>query len=274
MKNRYKKCKVCSSSVYRVNEKYNLVKCTSCELVFCDFQYGLEDFKACYDKLYNYENPQYKKHSITEFNQINSGVVRLGYNRKTIINRYVKKSSKVLEIGSGIGLVGYYLTNIAKISRYTGIEIDEQSHLKAIQLGVNSQNGDFRMMSAIDGAFDIVMMWEVLEHIQEIEELFTLVNDKLNKGGLFIASVPNYNKRKNFKTPEDELFQSGPPIHLNFFTKESLSNTLTRNGFEILRLKEKKFPYFNKSLNYITSSLKSLVGNYHGSTLYVVARKL
>ncbi|WP_158837988.1 methionine biosynthesis protein MetW [Polaribacter sp. L3A8] len=138
MKNElFKKCKVCKSSITKINKQHHLVKCNNCNLIFCEKIYNEEEFIAVYNKLYNSLKPQYAVHSIKEFKDLQNGKINIGYHRKRIINKTVKNKSKVLEIGSGVGLIGMYLTKTKNII-YQGIEIDEETHLKAKGLGINS----------------------------------------------------------------------------------------------------------------------------------------
>jgi 2-polyprenyl-3-methyl-5-hydroxy-6-metoxy-1,4-benzoquinol methylase len=116
------------------------------------------------------------------------------------------------------------------------------------------------------------MLWEVLEHLQDTSMFFTLLKERLVNGGKLILSIPNYDKRLNYE-PSEEIYQSPPPIHLNFFTKSSIREILEKNNFEIESINIKRFPYMNlKSNKFYKNVLKSFLGNYHGSTIYVVAK--
>lgn len=273
----YKECKVCKSNVTTINNKYNLLQCTNCKLIFSKEIFSKDEFKKVYNELYNdiESKRQYATHSIKEYNELLKGKVSIGYNRKRIIERNIKKKGKLLEIGSGIGLIGVYLKKYNDID-YLGIEIDKKTHEKALKLGVNSINGDFSIMESLDLGYETVMMWEVLEHLQDLNLFLELVKKNIVKNGSLIFSVPNYNKRLNYNLKgfkKDEIFQSGPPIHLNFFTAESIKNILKLYNFDINFIKEKRFPYVNfKSKTFYFSFFKSLLGVYNGSTLYVSAK--
>lgn len=271
--NEFLSCKICNGKIYDINSTFNLVKCQECKFVFSKLKFSTEDFILTYDKLYNAkENIRYKKHSIEEYNQLKNGIIRIGHNRKRIINSIVTNQTKsVLEIGSGVGLIGMYLKRFNDLS-YFGLELDEKTHQRALSLGVNSINGDFSKMKTFDEKFDVIMMWEVLEHLQDLELFFQLAKDRLKANGVFVFSVPNFAKINNYKDVRDRIYQSGPPVHLNFFTKESVEEVLKIHGFDNIVVREKKFPYFNfKALNFYKMFLKSLIGKYNGPTLYVTA---
>lgn len=273
----YKECKVCNNQTLKINFKFDLIQCENCKLIFSEKFFTNEEFVKVYDKLYNDLNSkrQYATHSIMEYNQLIKGKVVIGYNRKFIIEKFIKKEGKVLEIGSGIGLIGMYLKKYKKI-KYTGVEIDKDTHEKALELGLNSLNGDFSIMKKLEDKFNYIMLWEVLEHLQDLNLFFDLARKSIVKNGSLIFSVPNYKKRFNYNLKsnnKDTIFQSGPPIHLNFFTEESISNILKIYGFEIEYIKVKRFPYLNfKKKIFYVNLLKSLFGKYNGSTIYVSAK--
>ena len=268
----YKNCKLCNSEFKLINSEYQLVQCIKCELVFCRNKFGQQDLVTLYDELYNKPNPRYSQHSIKEFKALIDGNIKIGINRKRIIDENIKKSDSVLEIGSGVGLVGYYLKHKLKVENYTGIEIDNTSVIKALSLDVNSLQGDFKIIENFDTQFDKIMMWEVLEHIQDLKYFMNLAYKVLKPTGKILISVPNFDKRKNYKD-QTKIYQSGPPIHLNFFTKKSLNLVFKKHNFIVEHSSTKKLPYFELKIKYIIDCIKYLTGKYHGSTIYFIGSK-
>jgi 2-polyprenyl-3-methyl-5-hydroxy-6-metoxy-1,4-benzoquinol methylase len=186
-----------------------------------------------------------------------------------------KKCKSVLEIGSGIGLIEFYIRNKNKSIKYLGIEIDKESFQKSQTLKLNTINHDFTFIENIEESFDVIMLWEVLEHLQGLSLFLKLAYDRLNVGGKIILSTPNYNKIYNYPERElDAIFQDIPPIHLNFFTEKSTVAVFEKHQFMNVKATVKKFPYIelNKKRFYI-DFLKSMFNNYNGSTIYLKATK-
>jgi 2-polyprenyl-3-methyl-5-hydroxy-6-metoxy-1,4-benzoquinol methylase len=119
------------------------------------------------------------------------------------------------------------------------------------------------------------MLWEVIEHLQDLRLFLELAYEKLNKNGKIILSTPNYNKIYNCpKREEDAIFQDQPPIHLNFFTKESITTIFEINHFVKCKATVKKFPYLEiKSKKIYIDFLKSIFNTYNGSTIYLEVTK-
>ena len=129
----FSRCKICDGEVKLVNEKYNLGECNRCKFIFCLTKFSQDEFVEVYDGLYNKKDSAYQRHSTKEFNKIlNNYNIKVGLNRfrlikKTILNKNCKS---VLEIGSGIGLIGVYIRSKNDNISYTGIEIDIETYKK------------------------------------------------------------------------------------------------------------------------------------------------
>ena len=275
---KFTSCKICKSAIKLVNQTYHLVECDKCGLIFSENIFSQEEFVEVYNALYNGTDSSYQRHSKDEFEKLKSGHVQIGKNRSELVNRIIINNTNcksVLEIGSGIGLVGSYVKLKAPLMVYKGIELDTEAYLKSKVLGLDTFNGDFQIISKFDETFDVIMLWEVIEHLQDLNLFLELAYSKLNKGGKILLSTPNYNKIHNYPDrKKDKLYQNEPPIHLNFFTKKNIKTVFKMKGFYSIEVREKKFPYIEKNIiQFIKSSVKALLGKYNGPTLYLVAEK-
>lgn len=163
------------------NNKFSLVKCESCHLVFSERIFSQDEFKKIYDHLYNSENPKYKNHSIRKLEQMSNGEYSIGYNRKRILHKHITPSATILEIGSGNGLLGCYPKEKFPNTNYTGIELDMEMSKKARSFGLKIINGDFSVLENIEEKFELIFRWEVLEHIQDLDRCIKLISNALKK---------------------------------------------------------------------------------------------
>lgn len=274
----YKVCKVCDGDINLLNEKYNLGQCNNCKLIFCLKVFTQEEFIEVYDRLYNAKDAIYSRHSVHEYNMLlANNTIEIGFYRSRLIKKHIlnSKCESVLEIGSGVGLIGSYIRNKNQKIKYTGIEIDKESFDKSRSLNLNTINADFSEMDNIKETFDVIMLWEVIEHLQDLKRFLELAYKRLNKNGKIILSTPNYEKIYNYpKRDKDQIFQDFPPVHINFFTKENIINIFEINQFKNCKSFVKKFPYKNfKSQEFYINFLKAFINKYKGSTIYFEASK-
>lgn len=266
-------CKVCKSETTSINKKYNLIQCSSCKLVFAETIFSNTDFETTYNKLYNLSS-QYAIHQ-KEFDKLkDNSNHNIGRSKLKIINYLSeRKVNKICEIGAGVGIVANYLKN--KKKDYVGVELDTKTVEKAQSLGLNIKNGDFSIIGNFPDKFEAIIAFEVIEHLQDLDLFFKIITEKLDDGGYLGFTVPNYDKRKNYRNFGEKIYQSGPPIHLNFFTKESIENIAQLYDYEVIFCKPKKFPYLNlKKKDTIIGVFKALFSKYYGSTLMCVIRKM
>ena len=274
----FNECKICKGEVRLINEKYNLGKCINCKFIYCLTIFTQEEFIKIYDELYNRESSQYQRHSKDEFDKIlKNETIKVGWNRSKLIKKKILNSNckSVLEIGSGIGLVGAYIRSKDNFIKYMGIELDKEAFEKSQLLKLNTIQGDFKEIEKIETLFDVIMMWEVIEHLQDLNSFLELAYKKLNVNGKIILSTPNYNKIYNYPNREkDQIFQDQPPIHLNFFTPESIKNVFAFHQFQDCKVKVKKMPYLQiNSFTFYVNVLKAVFNRYFGTTLYFEATK-
>lgn len=272
------KCKICNSEVKLINKKFNLGECNYCKLIFCLKSFSQEELVLLYDKLYNNDNAKYSSYAVNEYNMLlENKKIKIGYHRSRILRKHIlnSKCTSVLEIGSGVGLMGAYLRNKNNEIKYLGIEIDKEAYEKSRALNLNTINSDFKVMEKIEKSFDVILLWEVIEHLQDLKKFIALAYAKLNKNGKIILSTPNYNKIYNYPNREkDSLYQDAPPIHLNFFTKQSIKAIFELNDFVNCQIKIKKFPYLQyKSFNFYKNVIKAMFNKYQGSTIFFIAQK-
>lgn len=96
------------------------------------------------------------------------------------------KPKSILEIGCG---AGEFLQKVASGVDYSlGIDINESALLLAREKGlvVTSQS-----IEKLEKSFDMIVLFQVLEHLDEPGKILSEIERKLNPGGILIIAVPN-----------------------------------------------------------------------------------
>jgi len=85
-------------------------------------------------------------------------------------------------------------------------------------------------------AFDLIILFQVLEHIAEPVPLLRECARRLAPGGRVVMNVPNFASwQSRFAGPQ--WFHLDVPRHLTHFTPATLQNTLTRAGLELVEMR-------------------------------------
>ena len=78
------------------------------------------------------------------------------------------------------------------------------------------------------GAFDVVTLISVIEHVQDLSPLISRLKDLVAVGGLLLVEHPDTTR---FSKSSNGPFQEFSLEHINYFSSVSLSNLMTRYGF-------------------------------------------
>lgn len=224
MKKFHDTCLICGSDrLGNLNDyhKFNLVQCSSCGFVFMKQIPTPAELKAHYDT-YSYDREQYL-----------SPITIKNYNQLLDEFEPYRKSNKLLDVGCGMG----FFLEAAKQrgwevygTEYSpkAIEINEKKGIKMIAGQLLSDNFP-------EKDFDVITSFEVIEHInnplEEIHHIYSLLRSK----GLFYCTTPNFNSLLRYYLKENYNVINYPE-HLSYYTKKTLTNLLTKNGFKKLKV--------------------------------------
>jgi SAM-dependent methyltransferase len=163
--------------------------------------------------------------------------------RRRLIHRLVKaiRPYRTLDIGCGSGLITKVLAKAS--TEVLAVDVSEQAvRVSRGNLGKTPNVllkvvDVFQSRDAISdwaGSFDLVVLSEVLEHMQEDDRALDSVRQLLGERSWLLLSDPGDPKLWN---AEDE--QAG---HVRRYTREELGRKLTEHGFEIVRMINWGFP--------------------------------
>ncbi len=147
----------------------------------------------------------------------------------------LKKSVKILEIGCHYGTLIYNLHKVG-FTNYYGIDIDKNSikygkkSYKEINKWINTYEG--KKLPFEEESFDVILMFDVIEHIPEIEKFIKEeVYRVLKKNGIFMFQTPNKYINIPWEVINKRSFTKWKEYHLSLQTKNSLRRILEKAGF-------------------------------------------
>jgi SAM-dependent methyltransferase len=152
----------------------------------------------------------------------------------SVLDKYCK-SNEVLDVGSGVGTIDFYLAS--KRKKVTGIEISQravdvaQKSLKLFGLGksVKFIRADFLKYS-FNNKFDFIICSEVLEHLVDDRKALDKIRKILKSKGIFMLSVPSKNAPLcHFGLIEEFDKRSG---HLRRYSLKDILNLMKEFDFK------------------------------------------
>ena len=101
-------------------------------------------------------------------------------------------------------------------------------------LGVEIVDGDGLERGFAPKSFDVVTLWDVIEHVDKPREIFEFVTRVLKPGGLIAMNTVNASS-VGARLANKRWRHLAPPYHLNYFTRSSLERLVADAGFEVVR---------------------------------------
>lgn len=166
----------------------------------------------------------------------------------------------ILDIGCADGqFLEMLKDNIGNISNLYGLEINREMAAYARRKGFEIENSELKDSRFDDEFFDIITMWDILEHYANPLEELQLVNKKLdNRHGYVLISTHNYKKSIIKQQSYEGYFSSLE--HLYYFDSGTLSKLLSKCGFIVSNI-------------FIYEPGKSGYEEY-GDTIFICAKKI
>lgn len=229
-------CDICGSNNYKKileagnihglvklsDEKFDLVKCSNCGLVYINPR---PEEKNIF-KYYNFD--YYGTSSF--LSDLFSKLSNLYKIRK--IKKY-KNKGKILDVGCGNGAFLFHITG-SKWECY-GVEKHPEG-FKAVSSSnkINLYNCDFADCELENNNFDVVTMWHSFEHFYNLHSILKKCHRILNEKGILVMDVPNIDSI-GFKLAGSNWFHLDAPRHLNHFNIKTMELLLKNNNFEIIK---------------------------------------
>lgn len=223
-------CPLCagkSGKPYLSYEKYELYECAGCRLVSPNIKFDrLGDAEV-------YDDDAYVKDTVREivdtyeYRKQTYAPERLKYIEEKIPD-LPRNRMNVLDVGCGPGYFIDYLKDCGIPNK--GLELAHFLVDICKKRGLNVE--DAKLEHEPDASYNIVTMFDVLEHLTEPSDLFRDLNRVLMPGGYVLAYTPHIHSLAY-------LLMGGmqntllPFQHVGFYDERSLAYLASRTGFSI-----------------------------------------
>ncbi len=206
---------------------------------------GLEELRALYPDAY-YGEPGSK------FQPLAERLVRfVGERHISFLSRALAPGSSVLDVGCGRGVLLGALAD--RGFEVHGVELSEEAVRGA------DPRARIRIAASLAGAdypqdrFDLVVVWHVLEHLQDPTEALEEIHRILKPDGRLIVAVPNFSSLQARWT-RGAWFHLDLPRHLYHFPLDGLRRLSEQTGFTIesehhFSLRQNPFGWVQSLLN-------------------------
>ncbi len=141
-----------------------------------------------------------------------------------LASKYINKEISVLEIGSGDGYGANLLSKTN--ASITALEIDEES-VEIAKIRYNKPNIKFEIYDGYninypDHSFDVIISFQVIEHIDDVETYLKNIKKLLKPNGTFIVTTPS----RTYRLTEGQ--KPWNKFHLKEYNAKALYNEASK----------------------------------------------
>ena len=257
---------------FATNEDFEIYKCHSCDFTFT--QKIPDEKEICR----YYESPTYISHSNT-----NKGIINKAYHiarhimlqrKKKLIERLtLLKNGRLLDYGAGTG----YFANTMYNAGWDVIAIEKSK--KARELAMEELGfkifPEEQLKEIERNSLDVVTMWHVMEHIQDLDHMWEELYRILEETGIAVIAVPN-KASYDAGIYKENWAAYDVPRHLWHFTPSTIMKWGEKHGFILERQYTMPFDGFYISMlseRYKGSKCSVIKGFWQGFKGWIAQNK-
>ena len=288
------KCPWCGSEKAQINlwlkdeflskEDFHICECLNCGLSYTMPRPNKEKIGEYYKSEEYYSHQENKKGFIP---RLYESVKKVNLKHKYNLATQGLNVGKMLDIGCGVG----DFLHTAEEHGWTCTGVEPSEDAKAIAKTKTKANiiNSEDMEKIPDATFDLITMWHVLEHVDDlkwqIEQLHRLTKTK----GRIVIAVPNY-KSYDAQYYKELWAAYDVPRHLSHFNKNVLTKIFKSKNQELVRTdkliwdayyisymseqyKQHKFPLLKGAFRGCISNCKARHTNEWSSMVYIFEKK-
>jgi len=207
----------------RLPGSWELMKCKNCGLLFINPQPGWEELSAHYPN--EYHAYLRKDSKMTAF------LRRFGLRKRvrSILKTMPGQKGRLLDVGCA---TGDFLLTFKEMTGWNveGLEIVPEAAAAARAKGLNIIEADLETADLEQGSYDVVTLWDVLEHLANPARVLQICYDLLKPGGILVIKCPDPAGKEAILFKENWIGYEAPQ-HLFGFPQAVLISKLIETGF-------------------------------------------
>ena len=231
------KCPWCGFETAQINlwlkddfltkEDFHICECLNCHLQYTMPRPPKDEIGKYYKSEEYYSHQENKKGFIPK---VYEAVKKVNLKRKYKMATEKMEVGKLLDIGCGVG--DFIHTAETHEWQCTGVEPSEDAKTIAKKRikGEILRSEDLEQLP--DSAFDLITMWHVLEHVDELKWQIAQLKRLIKPNGRIVIAVPNY-KSHDGQFYKEHWAAYDVPRHLNHFDKQVIVKIFKSNGLTL-----------------------------------------
>jgi 2-polyprenyl-3-methyl-5-hydroxy-6-metoxy-1,4-benzoquinol methylase len=221
-----------------------LVRCTQCELVFVGERPDAQALEALYTQSY-FANADSGKVGYTNYLKDEPNIRKTFDRRLRWLERHIQPG-KLLDVGCALG---FFLDEAHKRGwEVSGLDVSQYAvDTTRDRFGYDVRLGSLLKQDFTQGAFDLVTLWDVIEHVADPKAYLQVSAKLLRPGGAVVLATPDVGSIPARLTGRRWVGYKLSEEHVYYFSRQTLTAMLDSAGFDVI-----DFRHIGK---YVTTSL-------------------
>lgn len=200
------------------------VHCPKCSLVYADTIPDLQVLEQTYTEDYFSGNVAYRHY------ESDKAGLQQNFQQRIKQLRQIKPHGDLFEIGCAFG---FFMECAQAYWRVQGSDISHAAVQYARDvLKLDARQGDFEHFTIPSNAFDIMVMWDVIEHLADPVLAVAKCREALRADGILALTTGDI--RALVPRLQKQHWRMIIPEHLYYFARPSITALLERQGFDII----------------------------------------
>jgi len=258
------RCTICGGDLVeqvRGSDLSYLCKCMGCHLVSVYPFPREEELRAIYTADY-FKNHESSVMGYDDYESDRPNIIKTADRRLREIERRMP-AGRILDVGCALG----FFLEEAQRRGWTVEGIDISAH--AVQyakerLGISARVGTLRDSQFEKESFDVITMWDVIEHLPDPVGELALCRDLLRPGGLIVLSTPDLESLVAKITGPRWMGFKLADEHIYYFSRKTITLALETAGLEMVEIttigKHVTLDFFARRLSMYTPRLARGLG--------------
>lgn len=228
-------CKLCNSETFQLIRKEtdrSVIKCLSCGL------YQVGDFPEEETIEQIYEEEYFKGNETVGYSNylsLEKRLKELSKQRWKFLTAIIGKRDfgSILDIGCA---TGEFLDTAQKNGwSALGIEISKfASEIAKKRYGLQIITGALKDQCIPENTFDVITMWDVIEHLSYPQNDLKIINKSLKDEGFLLICTPNVGSLRSKREGSDWYGYRVSREHLLFFSRKTIEKMLEETNFKVI----------------------------------------
>ncbi len=230
-------CNLCGSDQnrpYCPENGLGLVQCSQCGLVFVSPRPDPNELYALYGETY-FHNDESSTVGYTNYLKDENNIRKTFAGRLSHLEAFIKPG-KLLDVGCA---AGFFLSEAQKRGwSVQGLDVSSFAVNYAQEhFGLDARNGSFTELDYPADSYDMVTMWDVIEHVPDPKAYIQRAASVLRSGGVFALATPDVDSLPARLTGRRWVGYKLSEEHVYYFSARTLSLMLNEAGFDVVNVR-------------------------------------